>query len=69
MKFLPTVYNSSLVFVQSTDTDRTAMTASTFLAGAFPPKDKQIWNNDLMWIPIPIHSIPSNEDNVSYTCF
>jgi len=63
-KFLPVTYNSSLVLVQSTETDRTQMTASAFLAGAFPPNGKQIWNNDLQWIPIPIHSISPNEDNI-----
>lgn len=65
IKFLPVIYNSSLVYVQSTDTDRTGMTASAFLAGAFPPSGKQIWNKDLEWIPIPIHSISSTEDNVN----
>lgn len=64
-KFLPVAYNSSLVWIQSTDTDRTEMTASAFLAGVFPPYGIQIWNDDLKWMPIPIHSIPSNEDNVS----
>lgn len=64
-KFLPDTFNSSLVLVQSTDTDRTEMTASAFLAGAFPPNGKQIWNNNLMWMPIPIYSISPNEDNVN----
>ncbi|XP_050428309.1 prostatic acid phosphatase-like [Adelges cooleyi] len=64
IKFLPVTYNMSFILVQSTDTDRTAMTASTFLAGAFPPFGKQVWNKELQWIPIPIHSIPSSQDNL-----
>lgn len=64
-KFLPVTYNRSFVLIQSTDTDRTEMTASAFLAGAFPPDGKQIWNNNLAWVPIPIFSIPPNEDNVN----
>lgn len=63
-KFFPDNYNKDFASIQSTDTDRTHMTASAFLAGAFPPSGKQIWNKNLEWIPIPIYSIPSNEDNV-----
>jgi hypothetical protein len=42
------------------------MTASAFLAGAFPPAGKQIWNSDLLWIPIPIYSISPDKDDVSF---
>lgn len=42
------------------------MTASAFLAGAFPPSGKQIWNKDLPWMPIPIYSIPPDQDNVNF---
>lgn len=65
-KFLPVSYSKNAVFVQSTDTDRTEMTASSFLAGVFPPHGNQIWNNDLHWIPIPIYSISQNQDNVNF---
>lgn len=65
-KFLPNTYNNSHILVQSTDTDRTEMTASAFLAGAFPPKGIQIWNKELQWIPIPIYSIPFDQDNVNF---
>ncbi|XP_050531864.1 prostatic acid phosphatase-like [Daktulosphaira vitifoliae] len=63
-KFLPAAFNSSYILVQTTDTDRTSMTASTFLTGAFPPIGKQIWNKDIHWIPIPVHSISSEKDNL-----
>lgn len=65
-RFLPISYSKNDVCVQSTDTDRTEMTASAFLAGVFPPQGNQIWNNDLQWIPIPIYSISSNQDNVNF---
>lgn len=68
-KLLPETYNRSFVSIKSTDTDRTGMTASAFLAGAFPPVGKQIWNENLKWIPIPIHSIPSDQDQVIYLRF
>lgn len=65
-RFLPVSYSKETVHVQSTDTDRTGMTASAFLAGVFPPHGNQIWNYDLQWIPIPIYSISENQDNVNF---
>lgn len=34
------------------------MSASCNLAALFPPKDRQIWNKELLWQPVPIHTIP-----------
>ncbi|XP_025412458.1 testicular acid phosphatase homolog isoform X2 [Sipha flava] len=62
-KFLPFTDKYSFISVHSTDTDRAEMTASAFLAGAFPPAGKQIWNSDLLWIPIPIYSISPDKDD------
>lgn len=42
------------------------MTASAFLAGAFPPAGKQIWNSELLWVPIPIYSISPDKDDVNF---
>lgn len=42
--------------------DRTMNTASLVLAALFPPKSSQIWNRDLSWNPIPVHSIPKYLD-------
>lgn len=30
----------------------------------YPPTGKAIWNNALMWQPIPIHTIPEKDDAV-----
>lgn len=38
--------------------------ASLVLAGLFPPKNNQVWNNDLLWQPIPVHSIPKPLDHL-----
>lgn len=53
------------VFVRSSDADRCHMSGGTFLAGLFPPKEEEVWNSDLLWQPVPIRSLPRNEDNVS----
>lgn len=57
-------YSNQEVYIQSTDVDRTLMSALSNLAGMFPPKGKDIWNEGLAWQPIPIHTIPENEDSV-----
>lgn len=61
------VFPNNLVYVQSSDFDRTKTSAQAALAGLFPPVKDQIWNNDLLWQPIPIHSIPMKDDNLIYT--
>ena len=62
--FLSSTYNSSDIYVQSSDVDRTLSSAQANLAGLYPPKKNQIWNSDLMWQPIPIHTKPVKIDNL-----
>lgn len=43
------------------------MSAAACMAGLFPPSGDQIWNENLSWNPIglnpiPIHTIPENQD-------
>ncbi|XP_015610426.1 prostatic acid phosphatase [Cephus cinctus] len=61
---LPDTYSLYDIYVRSTDVDRTLMSAEANLAGLYPPKDKQIWDNDIKWMPIPIHTIPEKQDNL-----
>lgn len=42
------------------------MSAASNLAGMFPPKGNQIWNKDIPWQPIPIHTTPMNQDALIY---
>lgn len=55
-------YSPDKVFVMSSAIDRTMNTASLVLAALFPPKNNQLWNRDLLWIPIPIHTVPKSLD-------
>lgn len=57
-------YNKDEVFVESTDVDRTLMSAESSLAGLFPPVGDQRWNPDINWQPIPVHTLPEHMDKV-----
>lgn len=46
-------YSPDKVYTQSSEMERTIMSAAMVLAGLFPPKNIQIWNKDLLWQPIP----------------
>lgn len=60
-KFLGT-YSPSKVTIISSDFDRTINSGSLVAAALFPPAENQVWNRDLLWQPIPVHSIPKSSD-------
>lgn len=62
--FLSNTFNVNDTYVQSSDVDRTLMSAQCNLAGLYPPEDEQIWNEDLLWQPIPVHSMPVTTDRL-----
>ncbi|XP_075211914.1 prostatic acid phosphatase-like isoform X1 [Lycorma delicatula] len=57
-------YSAKSVRVSSSDADRCHMSVAALLAGLFPPQGDEVWNKELLWQPIPIHSEPSNEDKI-----
>ncbi|XP_075226827.1 prostatic acid phosphatase-like [Lycorma delicatula] len=65
-RFIPS-YSINSVRVNSSDMDRCHMSAAALLAGMFPPEGDQIWNNQLIWQPIPIHSLPVTKDTMLAT--
>lgn len=43
------------------------MSAQANLAALFPPTKDEIWNDDIHWQPIPVHSVPMEFDNVLFS--
>ncbi|XP_051466814.1 prostatic acid phosphatase-like [Apus apus] len=64
--FLNSTYNHKEFYIQSTDYDRTIMSAQSFLSGLFPPTSSQIWNPELLWQPIPVHVSQKSTDQRLY---
>lgn len=64
--FMNSSYNDDEITVRSTDKSRTLMSAYTNLAGLYPPKDHEKWNPNLDWQPIPVHTLPKDEDQLLY---
>ncbi|ESN98287.1 hypothetical protein HELRODRAFT_84756 [Helobdella robusta] len=61
-RLLNSSYNRYETEIRSTDTDRTLMSAYSNLAGLYPPADGQIWNDELAWQPIPVHTVQNSLD-------
>jgi len=60
--FLGEAYRPQYVRARSTDFDRTLMTNALVQAAVYPPKGDQVWNEDLLWQPVPIHTVNSEDD-------
>lgn len=50
------------MYAVSSELDRTVNSAALVLAGLFPPKNDQVWNEDLLWQPIPVFTVPRKTD-------
>jgi len=57
-------YSETEVRVRSTDVDRTLMSAQANLAGMFPPTEAMRWQDNFPWQPVPVHTMPLNQDSV-----
>jgi len=62
--YLSANYSEKEIVVRSTDVDRTLMSALSNLAGLYPPSGYLKWKPDLLWQPIPVHTVPQKEDRL-----
>ncbi|KAM6945710.1 lysosomal acid phosphatase [Aplochiton taeniatus] len=62
--FLNETYDRQQILVRSTDYDRTLMSAEADLAGLYPPDGSQVFQPDLRWQPIPIHTVPMDQERL-----
>nr|CAD7463397.1 unnamed protein product [Timema tahoe] len=63
--FLSRLYSPKEMHMESSANDRCLMSAELVLAGLYPPIGSQVWNHDLNWQPIPVHSTPRLQDKVT----
>lgn len=62
--FLNESYDRHEIYVRSTDVDRTLMSAESNLAGLYPPEGAQIFQPNISWQPIPVHTVPDCEERL-----
>ncbi|KAM9147291.1 lysosomal acid phosphatase isoform 2-T2 [Pangshura tecta] len=62
--FLNASYNRQEIFIRSTDYDRTLMSAEANLAGLYPPQGQQVFNPNVSWQPIPVHTVPDSAERL-----
>lgn len=57
-------YSPEKIYTISTDFDRSIMSAQANLAGMFIPRRDEMWNADIMWQPVPVHTISQKRDRI-----
>jgi len=63
-KLLGKEYSHKEIYIRSSDKNRALQSAASDLASLFPPGKNQKWNPKLDWQPMPIHSVPTDDDNL-----
>lgn len=62
--FLSPIYSPYEIFYRSSDYNRTLVSAQANLAGLYFPSKEELFIKNLNWRPIPVHTLPKEEDKV-----
>ncbi|CAH1111712.1 unnamed protein product [Psylliodes chrysocephalus] len=62
--FLSDIYSRKEIYAYAPDFDRCLMSITASLAGMYPPKGHQIWNDHLSWQPVPVHTTTVDTDQI-----
>lgn len=57
-------YSPKNIYIRSSDMDRCIMSALVNMAAIFPLSRSEAWNDNILWAPIPIHSVPVELDHI-----
>lgn len=63
--FLSVYYNKKYFYASSTGVTRVVMSGELVLAGLFKPYGFQVWNDELLWQPVPLFSNSTDKSPVS----
>jgi len=61
-KLLNKQYLVKEIYIRASDKNRALQSAAADLAGLYPPIKNQVWNPKILWQPIPVHSVPTDDD-------
>jgi len=62
--FLGEYYYPDIIDAYSTDYNRTKMSLQLVLAGLFPPRTEDVFEDGIMWQPVPFNYLPKYQDKV-----
>ncbi|XP_057314124.1 prostatic acid phosphatase-like [Hydractinia symbiolongicarpus] len=62
--FINSSYLHKEVYIRSSGVDRCLQSAESQLAALYPPKGWQVWNTEIPWQPVPVQTVPSDNDPV-----
>nr|CAD7432325.1 unnamed protein product [Timema monikensis] len=64
LDFLSRLYSPKEMHMESSADESCLMSAELVLAGLYPPRGHQVWDPELDWQPIPVHSTPILQDKL-----
>jgi lysosomal acid phosphatase len=64
--FLSKEYSPFQIYVRSSDYNRTLTSAQANMAALFSPGMDEVFEKNLTWRPIPVHTLPKHEDKLLF---